>query len=279
MIDEKAVSMFNKWWSMRRALHCRDADEPPPVIEECNSLKECHRWRQTVMKEIGDKVTEIQNAGMGDYKIRVLNDEINKLLIHKRMWEARIRQLGGPDLQKHETRFYDTEGLELPGSGGYLYFGSAKDLPGVRQLFFNHAPVAPEKNKEQIYKQLDDEYFGRQELDEQIILKCKKIESQTHAKKIEKWVTDNFQKLVARYPDLQEKSQEELENILIEQDFDEDSPQTHLEISEINEINLREIEKKRKELLRIYVGEIEKEEVHVLPVINTNFLEMEEYMD
>ena len=29
----------------------------------------------------------------------------------------------------------DSEGKEVPGNRGYKYFGAAKDLPGVRELF------------------------------------------------------------------------------------------------------------------------------------------------
>ena len=36
-------------------------------------------------------------AGLGEFRIRDLNDEINKLLREKRHWEERIIELGGPD--------------------------------------------------------------------------------------------------------------------------------------------------------------------------------------
>ena len=36
-------------------------------------------------------------AGLGEFKLRDLNDEINKLLREKRHWEDRIKELGGPD--------------------------------------------------------------------------------------------------------------------------------------------------------------------------------------
>lgn len=85
--DQKPQSMFNKWWAMNRALYVRDPDAIAPMIEECESLKECYRWRETIMKEIGDKVAEIQNTGMETYKIRALNDQINELISKKRQWE------------------------------------------------------------------------------------------------------------------------------------------------------------------------------------------------
>ena len=36
-------------------------------------------------------------AGLGEFRIRDLNDEINKLLREKRHWEERIVELGGTD--------------------------------------------------------------------------------------------------------------------------------------------------------------------------------------
>lgn len=75
------------------------------------------------------------NAGLGEHKIRETNDYINKLIKEKMHWEDRIRQLGGADYKKESYWFYDAAGVELPGSGGYKYFGAAKDLPGVRELF------------------------------------------------------------------------------------------------------------------------------------------------
>jgi len=36
-------------------------------------------------------------AGLGEFKLRDLNDEINKLLREKGHWEERILELGGPD--------------------------------------------------------------------------------------------------------------------------------------------------------------------------------------
>lgn len=36
-------------------------------------------------------------AGLGEFRLRDLNDEINKLLREKGHWEDRIMELGGPD--------------------------------------------------------------------------------------------------------------------------------------------------------------------------------------
>ena len=47
-------------------------------------------WREALMYFIFQ-------AGLGEFRIRDLNDEINKLLREKRHWEDRILELGGPD--------------------------------------------------------------------------------------------------------------------------------------------------------------------------------------
>lgn len=44
-----------------------------------------------------DPVCLLCAAGLGEFRIRDLNDEINKLLREKGHWEVRIKELGGPD--------------------------------------------------------------------------------------------------------------------------------------------------------------------------------------
>ncbi len=73
-------------------------------------------------------------ASLGEHRIRELNDEINKHMRQKHYWEIRIRELGGGDY-KNTMGSYDIEGVELPGAANYKYYGAAKDLPGVRELF------------------------------------------------------------------------------------------------------------------------------------------------
>lgn len=69
-------------------------------------------------------------AGLGEFRIRDLNDEINKLMREKRHWEVQIKSLGGPDHARVGPRMLDQDGKEVPGNRGYKYFGAAKDLPG-----------------------------------------------------------------------------------------------------------------------------------------------------
>ena len=78
--EEKAQAMLNRWWRMKRMLNQKNQDDRPPIVSGTNSIADCERWRTDIVREIGDKVSEIQNAGLGEYRIRNLNDEINKLL-------------------------------------------------------------------------------------------------------------------------------------------------------------------------------------------------------
>jgi pre-mRNA-splicing factor ISY1 len=71
-----------------------------------------------------------KTAGLGEYRIRDLNDEINKLLREKYHWEVQIFNLGGPNYRRIGPRYLDREGREVPGNRGYRYFGAARDLPG-----------------------------------------------------------------------------------------------------------------------------------------------------
>ena len=55
------------------------------------------------------------SIGLGEFKIRELNDEINKLLREKGHWEVRIKELGGADYKHAGSKVIDTQAAELPG--------------------------------------------------------------------------------------------------------------------------------------------------------------------
>ncbi len=73
------------------------------------NVKACIFWREDLINEIMRKVTEIQNAALGEHRIRELNDEINDMLQEKRNWESRVLELGGPDFKAQEADIIDTE--------------------------------------------------------------------------------------------------------------------------------------------------------------------------
>ncbi|KAF6812319.1 Isy1-like splicing family protein [Colletotrichum sojae] len=137
----------------------------PRVITEVDSIPSCEKWRGQVLKEISRKVSKIQDPALSDYQIRDLNDEINKLMREKYMWEVQIRNLGGPNYMRGGAKIYDESGREIPGGGkGYRYFGRARDLPGVKELFEAAKAKAtdekPLETRDDLRKQVNAAYYG-----------------------------------------------------------------------------------------------------------------------
>lgn len=133
--QEKAQTMLARWLRFREGEFETGSKRRPYLASQCDSLHKAEKWRGEIIREIGAKVTEIQNGSLGEHRIRDLNDEINKLFREKYHWQRRIVQLGGIDYNKRSYRNKDFQGMTLSVSNdGYMYFGAAKDLPGVREL-------------------------------------------------------------------------------------------------------------------------------------------------
>ncbi|CAJ0963039.1 unnamed protein product [Ranitomeya imitator] len=142
----------------------------PFLASECNELPKAEKWRRQIIGEISKKVAQIQNAGLGEFRIRDLNDEINKLIREKGHWESRIKELGGPDYWRIGPKMLDHEGKEVPGNRGYKYFGAAKDLPGVRELFEKEPAPPPRKTRAELMKEIDAEYYGYRDEDDGVLV-------------------------------------------------------------------------------------------------------------
>jgi len=67
-----------------------DKERRPYLATECDDLRKAEKWRRQILGEVSKKVSQIQNAGLGEFKLRDLNDEINKLLREKGHWEDRV---------------------------------------------------------------------------------------------------------------------------------------------------------------------------------------------
>jgi pre-mRNA-splicing factor ISY1 len=104
---EKANNLLNRWVAMKEddervarpgAAASRAAGTRRPFLaSECRSLPDADRWRRDIIREVVQKMAEVQNAGLGEARLRDLNDEINRLLREKGHWERQIKALGGPD--------------------------------------------------------------------------------------------------------------------------------------------------------------------------------------
>jgi hypothetical protein len=64
------------------------------------------------------KSANVSEAGLSDYEVRDLNDEINKLIREKRHWENQIVALGGANYRRN-VAMLDDDGKEVPGTKGY----------------------------------------------------------------------------------------------------------------------------------------------------------------
>ena len=147
---EKAQSMLFRFRAQQASdLGILDVNKTrrPKAISQQDHIPTCERWRGQVLKEISRKVSKIQDPALSDYQIRDINDELNKLFREKWQWEMRIREMGGPNYMRGGGRVVDDEGNVIEGGGkGYRYFGRARELPGVKELF-EAAKVKPEDEK------------------------------------------------------------------------------------------------------------------------------------
>ena len=99
-----------------------------------------------------------------------MNDEINKLLREKYHWERQIKALGGADYIASAPRAYDGDGRELPGARGYKYFGAAKDLPGVKELFESgERDAAVQRTRAAIMRDITPDYYGYRDDDDGVL--------------------------------------------------------------------------------------------------------------
>lgn len=173
---EKAQSMLFRFQEQQAAdMGIIDAGRThrPRNVSSVTSVGQCEKWRSQVVKEISRKVAKLQDPALNDYQLRDLNDEVNKLMKEKFAWEAHLKELGGPNYLRVKTAV-DREammynGQALPQSKGYKYFGRARELPGVKELFEAQAKQAQkqkEREQERIRRNevlnmdLDASYYG-----------------------------------------------------------------------------------------------------------------------
>mmetsp|Transcript_4263 Transcript_4263/g.6548 ORF Transcript_4263/g.6548 Transcript_4263/m.6548 type:complete len:281 (+) Transcript_4263:159-1001(+) len=192
--EEKAQNMMNKWVRMAKGEDEREDRQRRPYLSSlCDNLYDAERFRKDIIREVSDGIRKIQNAGMGEHAIRDLNDQINKLLREKWHWNKRIIELGGPNYNAIERAQRRAEGdtqdevaNSIRGSGGYRYFGAAKDLPGVKELFIRHAAKLAKRNRGDIYKFITPDYYGLRDEDDGVLLEVEAVASAKKKAKLEK---------------------------------------------------------------------------------------------
>jgi len=93
------------------------------------SVGKCRRYKTVCLSRVVLSTSCVHivlcTAGLTDYEVRDLNDEINKLMREKRHWENQIIALGGANYRRN-VAMLDDDGREVPGTKGYK---CAKYLP------------------------------------------------------------------------------------------------------------------------------------------------------
>lgn len=267
------MTTLARWRAVQLAEQGRGQQERRPYLaSECGDLSKAEKWRMQIIREIAKKVAQIQNAGLGEFRIRDLNDEINKLLREKGHWESRIKELGGPDYLKVGPKMLDHEGKEVPGNKGYKYFGAAKDLPGVRELFEQEPPPPPRKTRAELMKDVDYSYYGRRDDDDGILIPFEhEEEKKAILEKVEEWKKQKKSQLLDSDFNI-DKQLEDIYAVEPESMSDDDDEQlageiesqsrfiAHVPIPSQKEIEAALVLRKKMELLQKYTSETLQEE-------------------
>ncbi len=120
-LDLERGAIGARAWQVRvRAyVNASDGEEKyyAKLVGKCRRYKMVGNSRLVLIK--GHIVqTFLRTAGLTDYEVRDLNDEINKLMREKRHWENQIIALGGANYRRN-VAMLDDDGREVPGTKGY----------------------------------------------------------------------------------------------------------------------------------------------------------------
>jgi pre-mRNA-splicing factor ISY1 len=268
--EEKAQSMLNRYLAGKTD----DGDNTgrkqrrPYLATECHDLNEADKWRQQILREIGRKVLEIQNAGLGEHRIRDLNDEINKLMREKSHWERQIVKLGGPDYARSAPKVTDSQGkvvAEASGRGaGYRYFGAAKNLPGVKELFERDEPSQnrARRTRADLHRHIDGDYYGFRDEDDGVLAQVEAAaEAEMRAETLRQWE--------AEAPEREREAAKEAAEAVNAGDADAERFVAFVPLPEIKDIEARVLESKKAALLSKYASEgLQKEQEEARALLN-----------
>lgn len=154
---------------------------------------------------------------------------------------------------------FDAEGREVPGNRGYKYFGAAKDLPGVRELFEQEPPPPPRKSRAELMKDIDADYYGYRDDDDGILIPLEqKAEKQALFEAISEWKKTQAEKGI-EVPDDEEDIYAEFKD-KNEQDPDMENPletlgpklTSHVSVPTQKDIEAALLKKRKLELMARY---------------------------
>ncbi|OBZ81401.1 Pre-mRNA-splicing factor ISY1 [Choanephora cucurbitarum] len=218
----------------------------PAFAGVVDTIAEAEKWRRDLLSEVSRKISKIQDVSLSDYQVRDLNDDINKLMGQKYHWERRIKELGGPDYTRSGPRMFSYEGREVPGTRGYRYYGRARDLPGVRELFEKAASEAQPRTRTEINRHIDADYYGyRDEEDGQLLAYENALENELQAK-------------LLSAPDIKEEEEAQNEASSTAMEIEQKEVETNVADSHVpsqKEIEAYLVQRRKQQLLDKYVSE------------------------
>ncbi|CCG82601.1 Pre-mRNA-splicing factor isy-1 [Taphrina deformans PYCC 5710] len=220
--SEKAQSMLYKWRAQQAAQQgvIDSSGRRPRNIMECTSVAACEKWRNQVLKDVTRKIDKINDATLTDFQVRDLNDEINKLQKEKHMWELQLKNIGGTNYIRFQGNVTDSEGRVIGSHKGYKYYGRAKELPGIKELFSELAAPPKHKKTKQDWTNLDLDisYYGyRDEEDPALLAYEEEREEEARTNLMAETKGDESRWDVANIPKFEDlPSRAEIEQILVE---------------------------------------------------------------
>ena len=76
-------------------------------------------------------------------------------------------------------------GVAVPGTKGYRYYGRAKTLPGVKELFEHAAKIQEKMTPEEMNQRADFDYFGFRDEDDGALLSYESARDEMERVKIQ----------------------------------------------------------------------------------------------
>lgn len=253
--EEKAQLMLNRWVAMKEEQFKGKKERRPFLATECDNLSDAERWRRQILKQVSKKIAGIQNESLPEHQLRDMNDEINKLMREKGHWERRIVDLSGPDYSKVGSKVTDDDGMQVPGGrGAYRYYGAAKKLPGVQELFRQEPPPPPKRTRYEMYKGVDADYYGYRDDDDGTLQVLERLqEEQAKLESLEAWKNQQIQTAMLETKDAS-KARAKVEAVIAEFEKPQDAEfVAHVRVPQKEDLERVVLERRKKKLMERYV--------------------------
>lgn len=186
--------MLNRYLQSKKEPR-RDERRRPYLSTLCDDVEEAEKWRLQVLRDIRRRIEEIHNPGLDDTQARELNDNINKLLRERSHWERRIVQLHGTDhARQRRENGKDDFSKGVFKHNGFFYFGSARNLPGVKDIIERERTAKHSvesfsmgETPATLLRRVDDAYFGHDVLDSDLRVEENEAEEKLREEMVRAW--------------------------------------------------------------------------------------------